>query len=229
MGTAFAINLTAFLGAFEKPLSEGRLPKTGVTVFAPRNEAFERIACTMQNIPEGDLPGLLAAHVVPGTFDGEYIKSAVGNGTEMETLLAGLTSGDESILFSTCNDGKYYVSGELLLATDIPFEGGILHVIDGVLEARDNSDRTCQEGTETSTAAQDSATCGALPSPTDLPTPTTTVTLASLTAVSEETAQPAAGSNSGTTGNSAAVATAAVGAAALFGGAAAMLVNFQSL
>ncbi len=98
------------------------------TVFAPTNDAFAKLpAGTVENLlkPEnkGQLTNILLYHVVPG----KVLAADVVKLHEAGTLLEGTT------VDIKVEDGKVFVDGAQVVATDIETSNGVIHVIDSVI------------------------------------------------------------------------------------------------
>lgn len=103
------------------------------TVFAPTDAAFGA-ALTALNIKAEDLlkdqanlTGILAYHVVPGTFKAATIVKAAEKGAIKLGTLAGAT------LEVMLKDGKVMVNTATVAAPDVAVSNGVVHVIDAVL------------------------------------------------------------------------------------------------
>jgi len=101
------------------------LPKEPVTIFAPTNDAFAKIPKdTLQKLlrPESreTLRAILAYHIVPGTQP----SSEVLNRRTLPSL------GGQPLVIDAA---KGQIAGAGILAVDVAFDGGIVHVIDNVL------------------------------------------------------------------------------------------------
>lgn len=97
------------------------------TVFAPTNEAFDKLpAGTVENLlkPEmkKDLTTILTYHVVPG----KLMSSDLKDGQKLKTV-----QGDE--LTVSIKDGKVMINGANVTIADVVSSNGVTHVIDGVL------------------------------------------------------------------------------------------------
>lgn len=108
-------------------LAETLSGKGPFTVFAPTNEAFDKLPKgTVETLlkPEmkKDLTGILTYHVVPGKYKAADLK----NGLELTTVQG------QKIKF-TEKDGQWYVNDAKITITDAVSSNGVTHVIDGVL------------------------------------------------------------------------------------------------
>ncbi|MEO7266162.1 MAG: fasciclin domain-containing protein [Ferruginibacter sp.] len=97
------------------------------TVFAPTNEAFNRLpAGTVDKLlkPEmkGDLTSILTYHVVPGSLRAADLK----DGQKLKTV-----QGKE--LTVSIKDGKVMIDGANVTIADVISSNGVTHVIDAVL------------------------------------------------------------------------------------------------
>ena len=97
------------------------------TVFAPTNEAFEKLpkgTVEMLLKPENKakLASILTFHVVPGALkaadlkDGQMLKTANGENLKV-----------------TYKDGKWMVNGAVITIADVVSSNGVTHVIDAVV------------------------------------------------------------------------------------------------
>jgi uncharacterized surface protein with fasciclin (FAS1) repeats len=109
------------------------------TVFAPTNEAFEKLpAGTVETLlkPENKkaLTGILTYHVVAGNLDAKAVLAAIkkGKGKATLTTVAGgkITASvvDGKVVITDAKGGKATVT-----AADLKASNGVIHVIDAVL------------------------------------------------------------------------------------------------
>ncbi|RAJ30269.1 putative surface protein with fasciclin (FAS1) repeats [Pedobacter cryoconitis] len=108
-------------------LAETLSGKGPFTVFAPTNEAFDKLpAGTVAKLlkPEmkKDLAGVLTYHVVAGNYKAADLK----DGLELTTVQG------QKIKF-TKKDGQWYVNDAKITITDAVSSNGVTHVIDTVL------------------------------------------------------------------------------------------------
>ena len=218
--TALAADLTDLAGA----LTATNLLNTlnvapDITVFAPNNDAFAAIGSAAGNLSTKALTSILEYHVINGTV--AYSTTLV-NGSV--TTLGGST------LNTTIIDGAVFVNGARVINSDILISGGVLHVIDAVLNP--NNKASPKPAATTAVAQFSGASSASLPAlTTGLPPASTTVTalVATKTNVaagytptkggSKATGKGGSGGSSSSSAG-AAVQTGMIGAAALFGGAA---------
>ncbi|NNV57313.1 fasciclin domain-containing protein [Limnovirga soli] len=109
------------------------------TVFAPTNDAFEKLpAGTVETLlkPENKamLAGILTYHVVAGKLDAKAVLAAIKNGGG-EVVLTTVAGGK---LTASLENGKVILTDEkggkaTVTATDLKGTNGIVHVIDSVL------------------------------------------------------------------------------------------------
>lgn len=102
-----------------------------LTVFAPTNEAFEKLPeGTVENLlkPENKatLANIITFHAAPGSYDANNIKGVMG---------IGQATGDKVEV--EVKDGVTYVNGAKVLGT-VKASNGYVHVIDGVLLPPEN-------------------------------------------------------------------------------------------
>merc|ERR1712149_114391 len=180
-----------------------------VTIIAPSNMAFQNISSALDN-----LTSILQYHVV--VSDGPLYSTLLTNGTMVPTLQGGNVT-------IRINDDNVFVNNARVVTPNVLIAGGVVHVIDNVLNpanatAQDDGDD--EEGS----GAFDGATPGdEAPFTSGVPEPTTTIGDATPTGSPGSQATDAAATSS--TAGAMPMVTGAVGAAALFGAGAAIL-NF---
>ncbi|MGY0036046.1 fasciclin domain-containing protein [Pedobacter sp. NJ-S-72] len=108
-------------------LAETLSGKGPFTVFAPTNEAFDKLpAGTVEKLlkPEmkKDLAGVLTYHVIAGNYKAADLK----DGLELATVQG------QKVKF-TKKDGQWYINDAKITITDAVSSNGVTHVIDGVL------------------------------------------------------------------------------------------------
>jgi uncharacterized surface protein with fasciclin (FAS1) repeats len=124
----FAANLTAALSALNMGGNAARFNESGnITVFAPRNEGFERIASHFETLQTLQTENQDLRQIVSHITDYHMVTGRVLYSTEMtnETLS---TLAGEDVHFSVI-DGVGYVNSARLVSTDILLNNGVLHVI----------------------------------------------------------------------------------------------------
>ncbi|RMY64189.1 hypothetical protein D0863_09999 [Hortaea werneckii] len=223
--TAQNANLTAFLGAAQNASVASTLSGAeDLTIFAPNNAAFQDIGTLTGNLTMEQLANILSYHVIEGTV---AYSSDLSN-TSLTTL-----QGDDVEI--TIADGAVMVNNATVVNANILFAGGVIHVIDQVLNPNQmSSSNSSSSGSDNAFGATTSAS--EVPFTSGLPPQTTTYTeLVTTTDRVVESQTPTGGagnadsdssdsdsdsSSSSTDGAWIAKPTGAMGAAALFGGAA---------
>ncbi|KAF9871420.1 beta-ig-h3 fasciclin [Colletotrichum karsti] len=165
-------DLTSFLGALYATDLVAEFAETqNVTIFAPRNAAFQRVAGVLSSLSKDDLRRVLRYHIVPSKVVG---KSALTNGTKLPTGVNGKSL--EVTLFN--ND--IFIESARIIQTDILIANGVVQVLDAVLNVNSNNTSpnvsavtqtpvfTLIGETETGTAAP-TPFASALPCTTDCP------------------------------------------------------------
>merc|ERR1712039_997628 len=223
--TAQNANLTAFLGAaVNASVASTLLGAEDLTIFAPSNAAFQDIGSLVGNLTMDQLANILSYHVIEGTV---AYSSDLSN-TSLTTL-----QGDDVEI--TIANGAVMVNNATVTNANILFAGGVIHVIDQVLNPNSSSSsNSSSSGSDNAFGATSSAS--EVPFTSGQPTQTTTYTeLVTSTDRVVESQTPTGGagngdsdssdsdsdsSSSSTDGAWIAKPTGAMGAAALFGGAA---------
>merc|ERR1712093_30320 len=213
--TLSAAGLSSLAGALiETDLVDTVNGLENVTIFAPSNMAFQNISSALANLTAENLTSILQYHVV--VSDGPLYSTLLTNGTMVPTLQGGNVT-------IRINDGNVFVNNARVVTPNVLIAGGVVHVIDNVLNpanatAQDDGDD--EEGS----GAFDGATPGdEAPFTSGVPEPTTTIGDATPTGSPGSQATDAAATSS--TAGAMPMVTGAVGAAALFGAGAAIL-NF---
>merc|ERR1712113_1377471 len=224
--TAQNANLTAFLGAASNAsVAETLLGSEDLTIFAPSNSAFQDIGSLTGNLTMDMLADILSYHVIEGTV---AYSSDLSN-TSLTTL-----QGDDVEI--TIANGSVMVNNATVTNANILFAGGVIHVIDQVLNPNQMSSNSSSNSSDSDNAFGATSTASEVPFTSGQPTPTTTITeLVTSTSqvIVSQTPTGGAGntdsdssdsnsdsSSSSTDGAWIAKPTGAMGAAALFGGAA---------
>jgi len=222
--TAQNANLTAFLGAAENAsVASTLLGAEDLTIFAPSNAAFQDIGSLTGNLTMDQLANILSYHVIEGTV---AYSSDLSN-TSLTTL-----QGDDVEI--TIANGSVMVNNATVTNANILFAGGVIHVIDQVLNPNQMSSNSSSNSSDSDNAFGATSTASEVPFTSGQPTPTTTITdLVTSTSqvIVSQTPTGGAGnagsdssdsdsSSSSTDGAWIAKPTGAMGAAALFGGAA---------
>merc|ERR1712003_412046 len=222
--TAQNANLTAFLGAASNAsVASTLLGAEDLTIFAPSNAAFQDIGTLTGNLTMDQLANILSYHVIEGTV---AYSSDLSN-TPLTTL-----QGDDVQI--TIANGSVMVNNATVTNANILFAGGVIHVIDQVLNPNQMSSNSSSNSSDSDNAFGATSTASEVPFTSGQPTPTTTITeLVTSTSqvIVSQTPTGGAGSadsdssdsdssSSSTDGAWIAKPTGAMGAAALFGGAA---------
>jgi hypothetical protein len=221
---AEAANLTALLGALQATnLTSTVADLKDLTIFAPSNSAFQNIASAAANLTTEQATQILEYHVINGTI---AYSSSLRN-----TSIPTLGGGNVTV---TIENGTVFINSARVVNPDILYAGGVIHVIDAVLNPNNTAAGNSTE-TGPATAYSGAMSGSAVPFTSGVPTPTTTIVdlvtsttnvaadytsvmAAGGAAASSGPVGSAGGSSSSSAGG--ARATGAVGAAALFGGAA---------
>lgn len=117
-------NLTALTGALEATDLVATLEGLkDVTIFAPTNDAFQAIGGSLEGVSVEALADVLTYHVVSGT---------VGYSTELTSGATLETVQGEDVTI-TIEDGAVFVNAARVINADILVAGGVVHVIDSVL------------------------------------------------------------------------------------------------
>ncbi|KAK5117741.1 hypothetical protein LTR85_008716 [Meristemomyces frigidus] len=224
--TASAANLTAFLGLLNATALTSTVDgASDITIFAPSNSAFQDVASGLSNLTTADLTNITTYHVL----NNSVLYSSMLSNSTVPTLGGGN-------LTITYENGTVFINSARVVNADILISGGVMHVIDSVLNPNATMARANDtEGAGAATAFSGASSETAVPFTSGIATATTTiealVTSTTQVAVSYTPAASGAGaaggSGSGSSSSSgiAAAPTGAIGAAALFGGAA-FLANF---
>ena len=218
--TAVAANLTSLVGAvIATNLTTTLDMASDITIFAPSNDAFQSIASGLGALTTTQLTDILSYHVISGTV---AYSSTLGN-MSVPTLAGGKVK-------ITVEDGAVFVNSARVINPDILVAGGVMHVIDSVLNPNDTNVKPSPAAKSPAVAYSGASSLAKVPLTSGVPTPmSTNAALAGTTTnVAQGYATAAAGSAAGGSGGkssssssaAAAVPTGMIEAAALFGGAA---------
>jgi uncharacterized surface protein with fasciclin (FAS1) repeats len=191
-------DLTAFLAAlYAADLVPSFADATNVTIFAPRNSAFQLLAGTLTGLSKEALARILKYHIVPNQV---LLSQQLTNGTNLTT--ASTDAAGRPVPARVVRAGNNaYVDRSQIIQPDILIANGVIHMVDGVL----NPDAPAVQpdpavGTQPPVFAQTGATSTgsrvatpfvtALPCTVSCPVPTTSVnvTQAATTSTSSSTA-----------------------------------------
>jgi len=177
-----------------------------VTIFAPNNSAFRAIGSALSNASTEELTSLLTYHAVNGSLP--LYSSDLANGTSLQTI------NGANVTIHLGRNGTVFVNGARVIKPNVLVAGGVVHVIDQVLNpsATEGPAATATAGTGAFTGAS-SATDE--PFTSGVATVTSSIGGGPATATSSSSKAAAAGP----------MMTGAVGAAALFGAGAAWVGN----
>ncbi len=116
-------NITAAGGAVvNASLDDYINTQPDVTIFAPNNDAFQRIGSSLATMSSADLAEVLDYHIVNGTNFVGY-SSNLQNGT----ILKSVQGGNLSISFAS---NSLFVNSARILQQDLLISNGVMHVID---------------------------------------------------------------------------------------------------
>ncbi|KAH6695006.1 FAS1 domain-containing protein [Plectosphaerella plurivora] len=117
-------NLTAALGAVQRAnLGDTLSQASDITVFAPNNEAFARIASLGGDLNETTLQSILSYHVI----EGEVLYSDMIENTTVRSL------DNNTDLTISVIDGNVFVNNAEVVIQDVLISNGVVHVINNVL------------------------------------------------------------------------------------------------
>jgi len=127
IGTAPQFNLTAVGGAVtDAKLGDYLNTATDMTIFAPYNDAFQKLGTTLSNMSTSELASLLDYHVVNGSHPVGY-SANLPNGTVLRTR----QGGNLTITFAS---NSLFVNSAHVVQADILLTNGVMHVIDNILD-----------------------------------------------------------------------------------------------
>ncbi len=98
---------------------------TDLTIFAPYNDAFQKLGTTLSTLSTSELASLLEYHVVNGTHFVGY-SANLPNATVLKTR----QGGNLTITFAS---NSLFVNSARVLQEDILIANGVIHVIDNIL------------------------------------------------------------------------------------------------
>merc|ERR1712230_259853 len=168
--TAQNANLTAFLGAAQNAsVASTLLGAEDLTIFAPSNAAFQAIGSLTSNLTMDQLANILSYHVIEGTV---AYSSDLSN-TSLTTL-----QGDDVEI--TIANGSVMVNNATVTNANILFAGGVIHVIDQVLNpnqmSSNSSSNSSDSDSDSDNAFGATSSASEVPFTSGQPTPTTTFT-----------------------------------------------------
>lgn len=209
-------NLTAALGAVQRAdLGDSLSQARDITVFAPNNEAFARIASLGGDLNETTLQSILSYHVI----EGEVLYSDMIENTTVRSL------DNNTDLTISVIDGNVFVNNAEVVIQDVLISNGVVHVINNVLNPGNATVTPDPTASTPAPAFTDGTTAsgGENPFTSGVEGPTTTAPVAT----GANPGGGSAGNNGGGSGGEGATSTSeqaampmrtgAVGVAALFG------------
>ncbi|TDZ29591.1 Fasciclin-like arabinogalactan protein [Colletotrichum spinosum] len=181
--TTDAFKLSAFLGAlYASDLLESLSSKQNVTIFAPRNEAFQRVAGSLDKLDTDAVKKFLDYHVVPGRI----LLSSDLSGQNLTT------QGSHNLRVIRSGNNLFLNSAQVV-QPDILIANGIMHIIDDVLNP-DVPSATPNPEAATQAPAFPESTASGLPFTNAIPCtvscPATTVSSGTLTATTRSPTAP---------------------------------------
>ncbi|KAL7276496.1 hypothetical protein RUND412_000517 [Rhizina undulata] len=142
--TAESLELTSFLSALESTnLTEALNALASSTVFVPNNDAFSSAALSNGS----NVEQILKYHVISGIVG---YAGTLENGTQFETLAG------PNITISII-DNTVYVNNVKVVVADVITAGGVIHIIDGVL---DPNSTTTNDANLTATSSSNTTATG---------------------------------------------------------------------
>ncbi|KAM7197933.1 Fasciclin domain containing protein [Naviculisporaceae sp. PSN 640] len=121
-------DLQSFLGAlYTADLVSEFADSTDVTIFAPRNSAFQIVAGTLEDLSKDELADILRYHLVPKQV---MSSTEFQNGTNLTTASDAIPDLELHVIRSGNN---MYFNRAQLLQPDILIANGVVHIIDAVL------------------------------------------------------------------------------------------------
>ena len=123
-------DLTAFLAAlYAADLIPLFADEPNVTIFAPRNSAFQLLAGTLTGLPKESLARILRYHIVPNRV---LLSPDLKNGTNLTTSAAD-PAGNPILSHVLRAGNNAYIDRSQLIQPDILIANGVIHMVDGVL------------------------------------------------------------------------------------------------
>lgn len=154
-------DLTAFVGAlYATDLMSEVAKEKDVTIFAPRNAAFQQLAGALEDMDTDKLKRILRYHIVPGSLSHVW---------ELKNASSLATADNGNKLAITRHTNFIYVNSAEIIQADILVANGLVHMIDNVL----NPDEADARPDVTLTTAQPPVftPVGATATGTAVPTP----------------------------------------------------------
>jgi len=180
-----------------------------VTIFAPNNDAFKRVGSALENASADTVSDVLKYHVVSGGTP--FYSTALKDGGVIPTI------GNGSVNIHITGN-NVFVNGAKVIKPNLLVGGGVVHVIDNVLNPANPSASPSASATAGAAEFSGASSASNVPFTSGVPAARTTAAGAQTTTTTS--------SSSNSKGAAVPMATQGVmGAAALFGAGAAMLAN----
>lgn len=174
--TSHAFQIPSFLGGlYAAELMPDVAERKNVTIFAPRDEAFDIVGGTLEGLDVEELARVMGYHIVP---DQVLVSSSLTNGTRLETLAEDASGTNQQSLVIRQAGNNKYVNSAQIIQPDILIANGILHLIANVLNpdvdaVQPDPEQPTQPAVFPVSTAEDVFT-SALPCSVDCPVTTTT-------------------------------------------------------
>ncbi|KAK4098054.1 Fasciclin-domain-containing protein [Parathielavia hyrcaniae] len=160
-------DLTAFVGAlYAADLMSEVASLEEVTIFAPRNAAFQQLAGALKATDKEQLRRILQYHIVPGNVTHVW---------ELKNASTLATADDGKQVSITRHTNFIFVNSAEIIQTDILLSNGLVHMIDNVLSPDESDARpdvsltTAQPPVYTLVGATATGTTAPTPFTSDLP------------------------------------------------------------
>lgn len=129
--TGHAFQLPSFLGGlYAADLMPNVAERKNITVFAPRDEAFEAVGGSLLDLDAKTLARVMGYHIIPNEV---LVSSDLSNGTRLNTIAKAVNGDDTlSLLVRQAGNNKYVNSAQIV-QPDILIANGILHLVSSVL------------------------------------------------------------------------------------------------
>lgn len=157
-------DLEAFVGAaFSINLEQIFADTPNVTLFIPRNAAFQAVAGALDSLSSDALGRVLKYHMVPGMV---VPSSSLSNNLTLTTAAGGTLS-------VTRFNNDIFVNSAQIIQTDVLIANGVVQMLDGVLNPDDagvpDTTAASQAPVFTATGATETGTAAPTPFVSDLP------------------------------------------------------------
>lgn len=189
-------DLVAFLSAlYAADLVPSVADSSNITIFAPRNSAFQLLSGTLSALPKSKLVEILRYHIVP---DQVLTLDLLTNNTALSTLASDNTTNTAITSHLLRAGNNIYVDSAQIIQPDILIANGVVHMISGVLnpdapEVQPNPEIATQppvfplSGATSTGSRVATPFITALPCTSSCPVSTTSTTSESVTAVETST------------------------------------------